>query len=610
MHAYARAVVAGKIVAGHLVRAACQRHLDDLKRSDLVWKPQAAETWLNFFQSLHLDAGVPFRLMEHQAFKVGCLTGWHRPDGRRRYRVAYIEEGKGNGKTPLAAAFALGALCIDTQPSPEVYLAAAAKEQARICFKDVEKIVRATPFLGKHLEVLTNNIAYAARMGFIRPLSSEDRGHHGLRIHLAVLDEIHAHGSGAMVDVVEAGTKNNRNSLVLLITNSGSDRLGPCWAYHQRAVELLTRGTRDDELFAYVATLDPCKKHRAQGRVAPEIKCPHCDDWRDLDLLAKANPSLGGAFFDRDYLARRIALAQKMPSKLNNVLQLNCCLWTQNDTGWADMAAWDGPCHEPALQLEHFAGRRAVIAMDAANRVDVTSLVCIVEREEGQGTLDPATLPAAAREALAELAGKGNGTEVIDQDAEPSSPALSASGYAVFAWHFVPRGMVDNSSQANHDAYSTWAHEGRLVVTPGNVTDFAAIMERIRTLAALLRVQRFQCDPRELGYFMQQLQVQEWCGFEVVEVTQSPAMISQPMKQLEALIAAGLLRHDGDPVLRWMVANVVQKTTRSGGPLKYYYPTRTGPERKIDGAVSLIMALDGILRTAQPEPEPGMMMLG
>jgi phage terminase large subunit-like protein len=105
------------------------------------------------------------------------------------------------------------------------------------------------------------------------------------------------------------------------------------------------------------------------------------------------------------------------------------------------------------------------------------------------------------------------------------------------------------------------------------------------------------------------LQAQEWAGFEIVEVTQSPAMISQPMKELEALIASGLVKHSGNRVLRWMMANVVQKHTKAG-PVKFYFPTRASDALKIDGAVSLIMGLDGILRGAAPEPAPGMIMLG
>lgn len=612
VHRYARDVVAGRIPAGWLVRAACQRHLDDLRRPDLVWRPQAAQAWLDFFESLHLDQGVPFRLMEHQAFKIGSLTGWHRPDGRRRFRTAYIEEGKANGKTPLAAGFALGALLLDSEPSPSIYLAAAAKAQAHICFEDVEKIVRATPRLARALEILRSTITMPARLGRITTLSAEDKGHHGLRVHLGVLDEIHAHGSAAMVKVITAGTKNCKNSLILLITNSGSDRTGPCWAYHERAVSCL-EGKPDDELFAYLAALDPCPKCRARGKRQIDLKCPACDDWRDLEKLRKANPSLGGPFFDRDYLARRIALAQKMPSEINNVLQLNCCVWTEAAAGWLDMQAWRQLCHDPALRPDHFAGQPCWIGLDAANRVDCTVVVKIFERSPGSGTLDPASLGEAAKAAFAEAASPppaaGDEPRPSPEGAEAGPVArLAAQGYAIFLTAYVPRALVQNSSHANAEAYLTWATQGRLVVTEGAITDFARIEADLRADAARFQVRRLQADPRELGYLL--ARVREWADFDVVEVGQGPALISAPMKMFEGLVAAGLMKHDGDPVLDWMLANIELKTTRGGGPVKYYYPTRPSPEKKIDAGPAAFMALDGALRQPPEPAAPSLVMLG
>jgi hypothetical protein len=107
--AYAEAVVAGEIVAGPHVRNACRRHLDDLKRKDGVWFDQdAADDAFGFFEGvLRLSEGQfegkPFELQPSQAFIVGSLFGWKRADGRRRFRRAYIEQGKGNGKSPLRA---------------------------------------------------------------------------------------------------------------------------------------------------------------------------------------------------------------------------------------------------------------------------------------------------------------------------------------------------------------------------------------------------------------------------------------------------------------------------------------------------------------------------
>lgn len=594
VHEYARRVVAGEIVAGRYVVAACRRHLDDLENGaarGLVWRPEKAEAALSFFEeTLFLERGKPFKLEPFQVFIVGCVFGWYRKDSdtgelRRRFRTLYAEMGKGNGKTPLAAGIGLYGLTLDREDAAEIYAAAVAKDQAKICFNDAKRMVRASPELLKRVTVLTNNLSAPARDAKFTVLSSEDKGHHGLRVHMGLLDEIHAHASAAVVDTIEAGTKNCRNSLIVLITNSGASQVGPCWAYHMRAVDML-EGKPDDTLFAYVCTLDPCPKCRAAGKKQVDLKCRRCDDWRNLDLLVKANPGLG-TILDRDYVRSRIALAQRMVSKLNNVLQLNCCLWTQSSNGWLDMHAWRNRCARPnkVCNLQLYAGQPCWIGLDAANRVDATCKVRLFERKPGAGALDRQALDIAAREALKEASAGGAGAAI---------ERLSAAGYAIFLTTYVPEDMVNNSSQANHEAYKTWEKMGRLVVTPGAVTDFARIEEDLKADAAAFQVRRLQADPRELGYLL--ARVQEWAGFDVVQVSQGATMISAPMKMFEGLVASGLIEHDGDPVLDWMLGNIELKVTRSGGPVKYYYPTRPTESKKIDAGPAAFMALDACLR--------------
>ncbi len=651
VHQYARDVVAGDIVAGRFVVAACQRHLDDLEQAHergMVWLGARAEGAINFYEkTLNLSEGVPFLLEEFQAFNAGNLLGWWMIDPERtdvdpkkhaallhsvsrgkgpvpqdlplirRFTYFYGEMGKGNGKTPFAAGLCLMFLEMAFDPKPEVYSAAADKEQARICFTDADQMVEASPRL-KHINRLTHSLTIPGRGGRFIPLSSEDKGKHGKRVSCAALDEIHAHGSGKMVRAMVAGIKNCKNALIILITNSGHDRRSICWQYHEMARKMLEGEVRHDRMFAYVCTLDPCPRCRGLGRRQPDPKCKKCDSIHNPAVWIKANPGLG-TICRRSYVAERAELAKMMPSELNDVLQLNFCLWVDSASGWANMYQWDNECLDATLKLEDFRGRRACLAMDAANRVDVTSLVAIVEREPGSGTLDPAKLEKAAQEALAQSVAR----QIAEHQAEDGEPppgedhaapmptvrALAAAGYAVFDWHFVPDAMVENQRGDNYHIYQEWKASGELIVTDGTVTDFAAIMAKIKELCGILNVVRFQCDPRELGYFMQQLQAKEWAGFEIVEVSQSPAMISQPMKELEALIASGLVRHAGNRVMRWMMANVVQKHTRSG-PVKYYFPTRESDSKKIDGAVSLIMGLDGMLRAGEPVADPGMIVLG
>lgn len=156
---YAKRVLQGRIVAGPLVRAACKRHLSDLKtghKRGLVWKPEMAQRALGFFKDvLKLNGGEyeakPFLLAPWQAFVVGSLFGWYTDGGYRRFRKVYIETGKGSGKSPLVAGIGLYGLVSDGEHRAEIYAAATKKEQAQILFRDAVAMVNLSPALSGRL---------------------------------------------------------------------------------------------------------------------------------------------------------------------------------------------------------------------------------------------------------------------------------------------------------------------------------------------------------------------------------------------------------------------------------------------------------------------------
>src|SRR5687767_12594517 len=183
---YAQAVVAGEVIAGPHVRNACRRHLDDLQKGadrGLVFDLEQADRVFEFFEDyLRLSEGQfdgkPFELHSSQAFILGSLFGWLRADGTRRFRRAYIEQGKGNGKSPLAAGIGLYGLIADGEAGAQVYAAAAKKEQSGILFADAVKMVRASPALAKRIafsggEGREYNIAHHPSGSFFRPVSRD-----------------------------------------------------------------------------------------------------------------------------------------------------------------------------------------------------------------------------------------------------------------------------------------------------------------------------------------------------------------------------------------------------------------------------------------------------
>jgi phage terminase large subunit-like protein len=161
---YARAVLKRRILAGELVRLACQRHLDDLKSGPgrgLRFDKHSALHAINFFPLLQHSqgewAGGPFILEPWQKFMVGSLFGWKREDGTRRFRTAYNEVARKNGKSTLSAGVGLYLFDGDDEPGAQVFTAATKRDQARIVHSEAVRMVKASPALRSHIRVFKDN---------------------------------------------------------------------------------------------------------------------------------------------------------------------------------------------------------------------------------------------------------------------------------------------------------------------------------------------------------------------------------------------------------------------------------------------------------------------
>lgn len=386
--AYAQSVVAGEIVAGPHVRNACRRHLADLERDDIRFDVEAAARAIRFFEEkLKLSEGQfdnkPFLLHQSQAFIVGSLFGWKATDGTRRFRRAYVEIGKGSGKSPLAGGIGLYGLMADGEASAEIYSAGATKDQAAILFRDAVKMVDKSPDLSSRLTMSGGpgrefNIAYPAKTSFFRPVSRETRKTgSGPRPHFALVDELHEHPDGGVLEILERGFKFRRQPLLLMITNSGSDRNSVCWTEHDHAVKIAAgnRDAKDDDAhyigeiwdgsdatFSFVCGLDPKD-----------------DPLEDPTCWVKANPLLNVTITEK-YLTGVVAQAKDIPAKLNGILRLHFCKWTDAETAWITRAALE-PCLADFDVSEHH-GASIWMGCDLSQNKDITALGFVVRSGE------------------------------------------------------------------------------------------------------------------------------------------------------------------------------------------------------------------------------------
>ena len=367
--AYARDLVAGGVPACAAHVKAGARHLRDLEDGPargLRWSPTLAVWSIRFFERLAHSkgqwAGQAFQLSPWQAFIIGSLYGWRRKDETRRFRTAYIETARKNGKSTLAAGLGLLLAFFDDEPGADVYTAATKKDQAKIVFEEARRMVLRSPGLQSVIRPMVNNLHAEATASKLEALGADADSLDGLNIHGAIVDELHAHKSRDMVDVLETATGARRQPLIFYITTAGHDKNSVCWQHHQLAAMVLDDSALDDTLFAFLTGVD-------DG-----------DAWDDPAVWAKANPNLGVSVM-LDDLERKAARVRNMPAALNAFRRLHLCEWTEVADRWLDPVVWDAGA--VSVDRAALAGRPCVAGLDLAATGDTTALVLVFPDEAG-----------------------------------------------------------------------------------------------------------------------------------------------------------------------------------------------------------------------------------
>lgn len=604
---FAQRVIAGDILACKWVKAACQRHLDDLERvasRDPDWpyyldSEEANRVCAIIERMPHVkgDGAKPERtadglvypklvLEDFESFIVASLFGWLDSVYRlRRFRRAYLEEARKNAKSTLAAAIGLYMLCADGEEGPEIYASATKKDQAKIIWEEVacEMVARQPEFKQLGVGYNKSRIYCTHNGGKFTPLARDYGSLDGLNTSCFVSDELHAQKDRKLYDVLDSSTGARSQPLGLGITTAGTDRAGVCYAQRTYITKILNAvlhrhdgmgytikgGTAEDETyFGIIFTLDSgyavesfdtpeaAKSFRDRGFVVDEEKQTarrKDDDWADESAWRKANPMLD-AVHSPDYartlledLRAACQKARSMASEQAEFRTKRCNQWLNADVAWMDMHAWS-QCGDADLSEDEFVGAECCLGLDAAFKTDVFAKMKLFERE---------------------------------------------GHYYAFGAYFMPDRMV---RLKGNDHLAAWADEGKIQVTAGPVLD----IEQVRTSICgddekgidgdqqrhVIREIAF--DPAQLTQFAGEM-IDD--GFTMVEIRPNVLNFSEAMKKLEELVLENRFHHNGDPVLEWMISNVVCHRDHKDN----IYPNKEKPENKIDGVIGLIMCLSRML---------------
>ena len=441
---YGERVERGEIPACEWVRKAVKRQIEDQKRfsgksSRFYFDPDEATKVCKFIELLpHTKgqlAGQKIRLEPWQIWILTTVFGWRRTaDGGRRFRRVYIEVPRGNGKSSLSSGVALYCLLADKEPGAEVYSFATTRDQAGIVFNDAKRMVQQTASLRSHfgVEVLSHALYVPKTNSTFQAKSADGSTLDGLNTHLAVVDELHAHRTRAVYDVVETSLGKRVNSLMWVITTAGFDTSGICYEVRTMVRNVLNRSVVDESQFGIIYGLD-------EG-----------DDWKSLAALEKANPNWGVSVMPEVVTSlQKKAIA--IPSAAGNFMTKHLDVWCSAASGWMNMPAWN-KCAREELRREDFEGEPCYIGLDLGSKSDMTAKVLMFPREDREGR----------------------------------------TYFVTFADFYLPSRAIETSPNSQ---YRGWVEQGLIRVTEGAMTDFNVVEEDIREDLSRYSVQSIAYDP-------------------------------------------------------------------------------------------------------------------
>jgi phage terminase large subunit-like protein len=423
VEAYGRKVLIGSLVTCKWVKLFCQRHFTDLEQGaarGLTFEPASGERVLRFFALLKHSkgewAGKTFILDDWQRFYLFVLFGWKRADGTRRFRVCYTEIARKNGKSTLSAGIALYLFIGDEEPGAEVYAAATKKDQAKIVWSEAARMVKASKGFRRVVNVYKDNMSAESKNAKFEPVGSDADTLDGLNVSAAIIDELHAHKTRDVWDVIGTATGSRRQPLIYAITTAGFNRQSVCYEQHDYTEKILEGVIDDDSFFGFIASLDVG------------------DAWDDPANWVKANPNLGVSV-KLESLKEQCLKAKQDPMSLNAFLRLRLNQWTNNETRWCTFEIWDQNVGEvDEAQLE---GRTCYGGLDLASTTDTAAFVL-------------------------------------------AFPPLEQDGPIILLPRFwIPADNMRVRVLRDRVPYDAWVRDGWIFATEGNVVDYDAIRRQI-----------------------------------------------------------------------------------------------------------------------------------
>lgn len=467
-----------------------------------------AEHVCEFFATslVHVEghlAGEPFVLEPWQQAYVGALFGFMQYSKRwkkwlRRYRRSLLYLPRKNGKTSKVSGLSVYVPLCDRESGAKCYALAGDRDQARLLFEPAKAMIRANPALEKRARILRQSIIFNGE-NTLQVVSSDAGNKHGYRTHFAAFDELHVQKTRDLYDAIDTSTGSRLNPLVVFITTADEDRPSICNEVYEYACRVRD-GVVDDPSFF------PCI-----------YEADRDDDPFDVAVWEKANPNLGVSL-TYEYMHDAARKAKESPTFLAAFKRYHLNMRVQSAEPWIDLGYWDRCRVSKLPPLETIRDRPVFAGMDLSAREDLTSVVYLVQGDDGDVWLYPR--------------------------------------------FWMPSETLRKRSTKTKIPWSAWVKTGHLRVTEGEVIDYRAILDDIVSVSK-------SCDLREVGFdpwnatHLSTL-LEEEHGVRMVQVSQGVKGISAAAIDFHAAVVAGKVKHESSPVMRWCAANAKAKADSNG----------------------------------------------
>ena len=525
---YAKLVIQGEIIANKWVKLACERHLEDLKRSkedpDFPWKFDEEKGWrpIRFIEKKCHPTKGSFKhlvMQPWQHFVVGSMFGWiNKSTGVRRYRESLIFVARKNGKTELESGLADYMAGFDGENGPNVYFLANSQKQASLLYEGSRTMIQKSPWLSDRFVPNRSEIRYPKTGGKILAMSAEKNNKDGENVHFAVFDEIHEYQDYSLINVMRNSRGTRKQPLIVYITTAGYVLDGPLVDMVDQGHDTLDNYEDDinNRTFYYLASLDDK------------------EEVNDPKMWVKANPNIG--LMQLADMITDFQNERRVPAQFADWLTKRFNIFSE-----VDELSYITPeilqKNTRHLDLEELRGHECVGGYDLSDTEDFTSACLEFPLDDG--------------------------------------------GVFILEHSWIPHARYERDK--NPERIRKWERDGEVTIIPGDYVDYSYVLDWFNEQAQKYDITIIRYDPAKAIRLNKEL---EEAGFETDKVRQGFFTLGGAMQNFKELLLDGKVVFNEQSMFKWYLNNVHLRQDRNDN----WLPTKTSQSRKIDGFAAALDA--------------------